>query len=61
MVLTGNVAGVAGDVFVLPKPIEARVLRLQIEAFVKEPCARLELFGCRKTNCIGLDQKLDTL
>lgn len=37
----------------LPRSIEARVFQLVLKNFSQEACAKFEILGCHKTNCIG--------
>uniref|UniRef100_A0A9J2P4X9 Sushi, von Willebrand factor type A, EGF and pentraxin domain-containing protein 1 n=1 Tax=Ascaris lumbricoides TaxID=6252 RepID=A0A9J2P4X9_ASCLU len=50
--MTRNVAVVGGELLVLPRPVEARVLQLRIEQFSSHPCVKLEVLGCHKTSCL---------
>lgn len=52
--LTANMErGLSTVTVILPRRIEVRVLQLLVEDYVGAPCMKLELFGCRKTSCIG--------
>lgn len=40
----------------LPVPFEARFVKIIIMKFVNRPCARLELFGCQRQDCIDINE-----
>lgn len=40
----------------LPETFEARVISIIVEDYEGAPCMRLELFGCRKTNCLDINE-----
>ncbi|VDD92750.1 unnamed protein product, partial [Enterobius vermicularis] len=53
---TRNVAVVGGELLVLPRSIEARVFQLVLKNFSQEACAKFEILGCHKTNCIDINE-----
>jgi len=40
----------------LPKPFEARFVKIVIMKFINRPCARLELLGCARQDCTDINE-----
>jgi len=56
-ILNGNSpTGGPAEVVTLPQALEARLIVFVVEEFEGAPCARLELFGCRRSSCLDVDE-----
>lgn len=53
IITTGNIGLTGSDVIVFANAIEARVITIEIVAFVENACAKIDVIGCQKTNCVG--------
>ena len=51
--------GASTSIMNLPVPIEARYLRLNINAFENNPCMKIELVGCQKQACNDVNECLE--
>jgi hypothetical protein len=54
-----NPTGLPSELIVLPKAIEAQTIMLHIEDYSGSPCMKVEVYGCRKTNCHGKRHLID--
>ncbi|KAI1733255.1 CUB domain-containing protein [Ditylenchus destructor] len=55
-IVTNSVAIAGSEVVVLERPVEARVVRVEVVGFQEKPCMKIDLFGCQKTNCIDINE-----
>ncbi|CAD5221161.1 unnamed protein product [Bursaphelenchus okinawaensis] len=51
-----NVDMAGSQVLVLKSTIEAQRIRIKIDKFKDNACAKVELMGCQKTNCVDIDE-----